>query len=155
MVRRALNRRDFGKLSMAALGGLVAGCGRGEEEAAAPDEEVVVDQVVVDQEAGFAAVGGDPHLCRGLNACAGQGAGGENACAGQGTCATVEHHLCGGQNACKGQGGCGANPAENECKGQGHCAVPLMEGAWEKLRARFEEQMKTQMKEFGEAPAAA
>lgn len=150
MVRRALNRRDFGKLSVAALGGMVAGCGRGQDETAVSEEEIVVEE-----EVGFAAAGGDPHLCRGLNACAGQGADGENACAGQGTCATVEHHLCGGQNVCKGQGGCGANPAENDCKGQGHCAVPLMEGAWEKLRARFEEQMKAQMKEFGPAPAAA
>lgn len=97
----------------------------------------------------------DPHVCRGLNACKGQGGGdtaGKNACAGQGDCATAKHHGCGPENECKGLGGCGANPAANECKGKGGCHVPLMDEAWEKVRKRFEDKMKETGKEFGKAP---
>ena len=97
----------------------------------------------------------DVHVCRGLNACKGKGAGGENECAGQGACATAEHHHCHFQNACKGQGGCGETAGMNECKGKGECAVPLMEKTWTEARARFEEKMQSAGKEVGAAPEPA
>jgi hypothetical protein len=162
MDRPELNRRDFHRLTMAAFGGAVAGAvaGCGEEKkpagpGAAPaaggaralpftpergDEEV-------------AAVKGEPHACRGLNACKGQGADGKNDCAGQGDCATQAwHHGCSLQNACNGQGGCGDNPTQNDCKGKGGCHVPLMDSVWGAARKHFEEKMKNDNKEFGDAP---
>lgn len=143
--RQGLSRRDFHKLSMAALGGalsgaLLQGCTSdtgtdGNGEAGGEGEATA-----------------DAHVCRGLNDCKGQGAAGENACRGQGKCATAEHHSCAEQNACKGQGGCGENPGENACKGQGACAVPLNDDAWKKARANMEEEWKAENKEFGEPP---
>lgn len=147
MSKREVNRRDFHRWGMAALGGVwagaMAGCGGPAEEPAAetttPSEEAMASAEV--------------HACRGLNACRGQGASGDNDCAGQGTCATIEHHHCGGLNACKGQGGCGENPAANECKGQGGCAIPMTHGdAWDRARERFENEMAAAGKTIGEPP---
>ena len=83
----------------------------------------------------------------------GLGADKQNACAGQGVCASVKHD-CAQQNDCKHQGGCGAAPGYNDCKQQGGCAVPMSAGMWEKARARFEQQMKEQGKQYAAAPAA-
>lgn len=138
MGRSELTRRDFERLTMAALGGLMAGSG-----------------------AAWAAEGDDdkknplltePHVCRGLNTCKGKGAGKKNACAGQGTCATAKAHECAEQNACKGQGGCGEHPGENSCKGKGSCAVPLSDKAWKTARKNFEAAMKKAGKKVGDAP---
>jgi hypothetical protein len=130
-----LNRRQFHQITAAALGGMIAGatlgCSSEETANAGPIEK---------------------HLCRGLNTCKGNGAGGDNACAGQGACATVEHQSCGGKNACKNLGGCGEEVGQNECKGQGGCQVPLMESAWETMRTRIETRMNEKGKEFGEPP---
>jgi hypothetical protein len=61
----------------------------------------------------------EKHVCKGMNACKGQGG-----------CATSAKHDCKGHNACKGLGGCktGDNgcAGKNSCKGKGGCAVPLM-----------------------------
>jgi hypothetical protein len=136
--RSPLNRRDFNRLTSAAVGGMLAGtllgCGKGGQPTA--------------------AAAADAHLCRGLNACANLGKSKSNACAGQGDCATVALHGCAGQNTCKGLGGCGGKVGTNECKGQGGCGVPLSGGMWEQARARFEENMKKQGKAVGAAPAA-
>ena len=132
-----LNRRTFHQVTAAALGGMIAGatlgCGKEEQTAAAAPAEI--------------------HLCRGLNTCAGNGAGGENACAGQGACATVAEHSCGGNNTCKNLGGCGEEAGANACKGQGGCHVPLMDDAWVTVRKRFEERMASEGKEYGQPPA--
>jgi hypothetical protein len=133
-----LSRRDFGKLTAAAFGGVLLGStliGRAgdAEEKAAPATE-------------------DKHVCRGLNSCKEKGKGGKNSCAGQGNCATVEAHSCKGENACKGQGGCGEHPAENACKGKGGCQVPLKEKSWAKARKAFEVRMKEAGKTIGKAP---
>ena len=142
------NRRDFNRLTIAAVGGLLAGMSQNAQAAPA--------------EAAKPAAKKELHVCRGLNGCKGQGAMADldgdgkpdaNVCAGQGACATAKHITCGGENDCKGQGGCGSTPGENDCKGQGHCHVPLMDSAWKKARARFEARMKKDKKEFGEAPA--
>lgn len=129
------NRRDFDKLALAALGGLlaggVAGCGGG----------------------GGAAAAAEIHACRGLNECKGQGQGGGNACAGQGACATAKPHACGGENDCKHQGGCGEKPGFNDCKGKGGCSVPMSGDMWKSARELFEKQRKDGGKTFGEAPA--
>ena len=140
--RSTWSRRDFGKLTLAAFGGLAAanvlsGCkstGQG-----ATDTSLLLKE---------------PHVCRGLNTCKGKGATGENKCAGQGKCATATHHSCAGQNDCKGQGGCGEKPGQNACKGQGKCAVPLKEEAWKKARAAFEKQATAAGMEVGPAPSA-
>lgn len=142
-----LNRRDFQRLTMAALGGLMAGAGVPSGDAAAADDK---PKSLLEE----------PHVCRGLNTCKGKGGCGgiakKNECAGMGGCATAKKHDCGGQNDCKGQGGCGANPGENACKTKGSCAVPLEHaGAWDRARKHFEEAMKKAGKKFGPAPKKA
>jgi hypothetical protein len=161
MNEQELNRRDFHRLTMAAFGGVVAGtvagCGS-EEKPAAPAAKPATGTTPESKEkpaaTEVAAVTGEPHACRGLNACKNQGASGKNDCTGQGECATKSwEHSCGEQNACKGQGGCGDNPTTNECKQKGGCHIPLMAGAWDKARKHFEEKMKEDGKEVGAAPA--
>jgi hypothetical protein len=148
-----LNRRDFHRLTMAAFGGALAGSIAGCNSSAPPTGPAppgksgtaatattgasssaagAATDTVATLENSIAAVGVEKHLCRGLNACKGQGAGSDNACAGQGSCTTLEHHACGGENKCKGQGGCGENALENECAQKGGCHVPLMDHVWKK-----------------------
>ncbi len=133
-----LSRRDFHKLTSAALGGIatgsVLGCNSGTNTAKAAATDV--------------------HACRGLNDCKGQGADSKNSCAGQGTCATAKAHDCAQKNDCKHQGGCGAAPGENDCKQKGSCEVPMQSDMWEKARARFEQRLKQENKTFGAAPPA-
>jgi hypothetical protein len=137
MPGKPLDRRDFHQLTAAAIGGLAAGSLAGCSETGGEPTSAA----------------GEKHLCRGLNDCKGQGKGGDNACRGQGNCATVAEHACGGSNECKGLGGCGENVGANSCKGQGGCHVPLMEGAWAKLRERKESEWKAEEEKFGPAPA--
>jgi hypothetical protein len=132
-----VSRRDFGKLTLAALGGVVAG------------SLLTGRSLWAEEKAG----GADKHLCCGLNHCKTQGASGKNDCAGQGSCATVQAHGCAGMNDCKGLGG-GDNPAGNDCKGKGGCNVPLAGDGWKKARANFEASMKTAGQKIGPAPAA-
>ena len=146
-----LNRRKFNHLAAAALGGMMAGASFGCRSKSQPPPATSGAAPAGGAREGEVAAG-DKNLCRGLNDCKGLGAGGDNACAGQGACATYEHHDCHQLNACKGQGGCGETAGLNECAGKGECAVPLMEGAWEKVRARKEEAWDAAGKEFGEAP---
>src|SRR5713226_4985834 len=139
----ALSRRDFGKLTMAAFGGMVLGttlAGRAAEGDDKHDPSLLL---------------GEKHVCRGLNTCKGKAKGGDNSCAGTGNCATAEAHSCKGDNTCKGQGGCGEYPGQNSCKGQGSCDVPLKEKTWKKARKAFEAQMKKAGKTVGEAPKKA
>src|SRR3954462_5997392 len=131
-----VSRRDLGKLALAAFGGVMAGSMLGGSLLWAAEEE--------------GAAKADAHACCGLNACKGQGKGGDNACAGQGGCATTEAHSCAGSNACKGQGG----TADNGCKGKGSCAVPIKGDGWKKARAHYETSMTKAGKKFGAAPAS-
>jgi uncharacterized protein (UPF0276 family) len=108
------NRRDFGRLALAALGGLLAGTAglaadKKEDKKTSKKNPLLVE----------------PHVCRGLNTCKNLGKSGKNDCAGKGTCHTVKAHSCAGENQCRGQGGCKTNPGENACKGKGGCAVPI------------------------------
>lgn len=149
-----MNRRDFHKLSLAAFSGAVSGTLAGCGETPKP-EAPKTGTGKTDAGKGDAAVA-ELHVCRGLNACKGKGAGATNECAGQGACASKETvHTCAQSNKCKGQGGCGNNPGENACETKGGCSVPLMDHAWKKVRAKFEEKMKKADKKFGEAPAKA
>lgn len=141
-MRSNLSRREFHKLTSAALGGMVAGTMLGCSSENKPAQQ------------GGAVVAAGLHACRGLNDCKGLGVSKENDCAGQGSCATAKQHDCATQNDCKHQGGCGAAPGYNDCKTQGGCAVPMSAGMWEKARARFELQMKEERKQYGAAPAA-
>jgi hypothetical protein len=140
----SFDRRDFHKLSAAALGGLAAGAVLGcrNEPAAGPTAPTT-------------PTAADKHLCRGLNDCKGQGKGGQNSCRGQGACATAAAHSCSGQNECKGLGGCGETAGANQCKGQGGCAVPLMESAWAKVRKRKESEWSEKKQDFSPAPTKA
>jgi hypothetical protein len=150
-----LRRRDFGKMTVAAFGGLLAGCAASNEpggqkangEAAAEGDapKVNVDPALLLVE---------PHVCRGLNTCKGKGKGGENACAGQGACASAKAHTCHYENECKGQGGCGGYPGQNTCKGKSLCAVPVSADTWKLARMQFEELMKAAGKKVGAAPKA-
>jgi len=146
-MKKNLDRRQFNALTAAAMGGLLAGgvvgCG-GKKPVANPATPGDTPPAADDKE---------KHLCRGLNSCESNGAKGENACRGQGACATIASHDCGELNACKNQGGCGDTVGANACKEKGGCAVPLMDGAWDKMRARLEAEWKEKELEFGEAPA--
>ena len=141
-----LSRRDFNRLTLAALAGATIGCGKTSE--AAPKAAGLLKDVKSES-----LLLNEPHVCRGLNACKGTARGGQNACAGKGTCATVKAHGCGGKNACKGQSGCGSAPGQNACKGQGHCGVPItMEPAWDTVRSALGALAKKHGFELGPAP---
>lgn len=147
-----LKRRDFSKLTLAALGGLVSGTAigcSGDADTSAPPTSGDHDASTPDHDAGDSqAVAA--HACRGLNDCKSA----DNDCRGQGSCATKAwHHGCAGQNECKGQGGCGETALKNECKGQGECAVPLMDNVWEPAREEMEAKWKAADQAFGAAPA--
>lgn len=150
--RRELDRRDFHKLTTAALGGLAAGSilGCGSDKPVAP---ATAPGTAAPTPTTVAAV--EKHLCRGLNECKGKGQDGKNSCRGQGSCFTVAKSSCAGQNECKGLGGCGGTEGANECKGKGGCHIPLMEDAWKKVRERKETEWKEKKLESGAAPAAA
>ncbi len=139
-MKSQFNRRDFNKLTAAAMGGLVTGSlATGASAADKPkhDPKLLLKE---------------PHVCRGLNVCKSKGADKKNACAGMGACATAEKHECHTHNKCKGQGGCGDYPGQNACKEQGECAVPLGKKAWAKARKSFEAEMKKAGKKVGPAP---
>lgn len=171
MTKNGLSRRDFNRLSMAALSGMVAGslvgcpqagdgdgeatppANGGDGEGAAPSDPAAANGAAAEE--GVALLTEEPHVCRGLNTCQGKEAeqfDADNACAGQGECATAEHHSCHGENACKGQGGCGEAPGQNACEGKGECAVPLSNDAWTKAREAFEKALAEAGKEVGPAP---
>jgi len=168
MSDQGLDRRDFHKLTVAALGGMIAGtavgCGSPQAPRTAQTSETTTNSAK--QPEPVVEAGGtlsdvekliidEPHTCRGLNSCKGLGRSKDNACAGQGTCASIADAACSGNNECKGQGGCGELPGMNSCKGEGGCHIPLMDGAWKKARKTFETAMKKSGKKFGDAPAKA
>src|SRR5262245_2492631 len=98
-MHRELSRRDFNRLTVAALGGVVAGASalaRADDEPKDEKEEKEGEKKEGEEEK-------EIHVCRGLNTCNNKGASGENDCAGQGTCSTAVEHTCGGQNDCKNQ----------------------------------------------------
>jgi hypothetical protein len=137
-----VDRRNFNRLTLAALGGMMAGtvmANQQEEEGTKPDPKKKEDKKEL-------------HVCRGLNSCKGQGKSGQNRCAGMGTCHTATEIGCAQENECKGQGGCGMRPGENECKNKGQGPVPLTEEAWPTARRRFEARMRRGGKPVGEAP---
>ena len=156
------SRRQFNRLVLAAFSGAVAGsvagcsCGppnEALEEGASPNAAVPANEKNAPTRDEQLLLGGNPHVCRGLNQCKNQGKTKMNDCAGQGACATAETHSCDGLNSCKGQGGCDGHPGQNQCKGQGACAVPLKADTWKKARAKFEQLMTKNHKHFGSAPA--
>jgi hypothetical protein len=134
-----LNRRDFGKLTLAAFGGVLAGSLAG-ERLLADDKKKAAPAAAFSLK--------DPHICCGLNTCKGHGKGAKNDCAGMGSCATAEAHGCAGTNACAGQGESGSNA----CKGQGTCGVPVSGDAWKAARGNFEAAMKKAGRKFNPAP---
>jgi hypothetical protein len=142
-VHNDLSRRDFAKLTLAALAGLSAGTGTPEAQAYDPNRR--------NENPLFS----DPHVCRGLNTCRGKGADRRNKCAGTGVCATARAHPCKMHNDCRGQGGCGDKPGENECRALGACDVPLKPRIWNLARRRFEELMKQRKRWFGVPPQVA
>jgi hypothetical protein len=151
MRERNLDRRDFNRLTTAALGGLATGallgCNKGSGTIAPGGGKEARGETMVAK--------AEVHLCRGLNECKGQGKEGKNECRGQGACATAKEHTCGGQNECKGLGGCGETVGANDCKGKGGCHVPLMDDAWTTLRKKKEAEWAEKKLESGTAPAKA
>src|SRR5436190_17929712 len=144
-----MHRREFHRLTTAALGGLatgsILGCNKkGPPAAAGPSGGVEVTLAKA-----------EVHLCRGLNDCKGLGKNGKNDCRGRGTCATAKEHTCGGQNECKGLGGCGETVGANDCNTKGGCHVPLMDDAWATLRKKKEAEWTEKKLEAGAAPAKA
>lgn len=170
-----VTRRDVGRLTAAAVGGLVAGLGLrglmrteqaappagsgtsviGPEGGSAPTADLMAIQEIdakAPPEIKPSLLLEEPHTCCGLNTCKGRAKDGKNACLGQGTCATAKGHVCQAQNDCKGQGGCGEYPGQNACDGKGACAVPLKRETWPKARKRFEELVKLAGKAVGGPP---
>jgi hypothetical protein len=145
MHKPEMNRRDFQRLTAAAMGGLLAG--------SAVSSPVFAADEAPKKDPKKNPLLGEPHVCRGINLCKGLGASKDNACAGQGTCATAKAHTCHTHNECRGQGGCGNTPGENSCKGKGECGVPMSSKTWKKARAKFEELLTKEGKKFGPAPA--
>ncbi len=139
-----MNRRDFTRLTAAALGGVLAGArlAAAQDKAAKPKKKDPAKPLLLQE----------PNICRGLNTCKGKGKGGKNDCAGMGACATAKAHTCKGDNDCAGLGGCGEHPGENKCKGMGGCNVPIMDKGWAAARKNFEAAMKKAGKKFGPAP---
>lgn len=158
-MHHGLDRRDFHKLTLAALGGVLAGATAGCGGAAPPSGTAGVPTITANANSSTALTDveqfiiDEPHVCRGLNSCKGLGRTKENDCAGLGSCASIADASCGGNNDCKGQGGCGELPGMNSCKGKGACHIPLMDHAWDKARSAFEAAMKKSSKKFGAAPA--
>ena len=113
IMKSSFGRRDFNKLAVVALGGLVAGT----RVAEAADKKDTTKPLLLQE----------PHVCRGLNPnCKGEAKGKKHDCAGQTNCsAAATEHTCKGGNDCAGLGGCGETPGENTCKGKGDCAVPI------------------------------
>jgi len=148
-----MDRRDFHKLTTAALGGLAAGSILGCGQKNAPPAAGQFSPVPSGGEVTLAKA--DVHLCRGLNDCKGLGKDGKNDCRGQGACATAKEHTCGGQNDCKGLGGCGEEVGANDCKTKGGCHVPLMDDAWATLRKKKEAEWGEKKLEVGAAPPKA
>jgi hypothetical protein len=136
-----LTRRDFAKLTLAALAGFSAGSGANGSQ---PQTASASDPIL-----------SEPHICRGLNTCRGRAVSRHNQCAGTSTCATARYHPCKGHNDCRGQGGCGDLPGGNECRGLGACDVPLKPRVWPLARKRFEQVMKQQRRRFGVPPLVA
>ena len=168
MSRQELDRRDFHKLTLSALSGVmagtVAGCGQTPPatKPAPPQTSLVpvkpgttipAEMALTDKQVELLT--DDTHTCRGLNTCKGKGRSKENECAGQGTCASIGDASCGGTNDCATLGGCGATAGLNDCKGQGGCHVPLMDDAWTKARTAFEAAMKKKSHKVGQAPMPA
>jgi len=172
---RRVTRRDVGRLTAAAVGGLLAGVelrGLTREKQAAPaagggtgagdtnggPPPAANPQAI--QEIDAKAPPGikpsllleEPHTCCGLNTCKGKARDGKNECAGRGACASAKAHGCQAQNHCKGQGGCGEYPGQNACAGKGACAVPMKRETWDKARKRFEELTKLAGKAVGGPP---
>ncbi|HBI42628.1 MAG TPA: hypothetical protein DDY78_07180 [Planctomycetales bacterium] len=148
MESQDLNRRAFGKLAAAALGGMLVGASVGlAADKAEKGGKKDPDKPLMAQE---------PHICRGLNTCKNHSHGGKNDCAGAGDCATAKAHTCAGDNDCAGLGGCNAKvdaPGENKCKGMGGCNVPIKNSkTWAKARENFEADMKKAGKKFHDAP---
>ncbi len=151
MNKDSVNRRDFHKLTVAAMGGMMAGSfvgctGKSEKSGDKSGSNASGKSGSENADNGkentaLAAWTGE-HVCRGLNACKGQGKGKTNDCAGLGECATVEAHDCGPKNTCKNLGGCGETAASNECKAKGNCHVPLMESGWQTAYKKFKADME-------------
>ena len=82
-----LSRREFAKLTAAAVGGVVAGTAvngiAGAEAGTIVDESPLLS---------------GKNVCRGLNPKCGGHKGGSNTCAGQGSCHTANKHTCHGSN---------------------------------------------------------
>lgn len=111
------------------------------------------------------------HVCMGLNACKGHGAGGSGDMAGTGQCATA-YHECHGSNDCRGQGGCGflgseyeqGKPGAQSCAQNGSCATPINvsrvssagsnkgQSVWKLARRLFEDRMYDAGVGFGPSP---
>src|SRR4051812_1376708 len=97
-----LSRRDFHKLTSAALGGMLTGAVAGcSSDKKAPDAGAKDDAAGKNGGGDAAMVAVAIHACRGLNECKGQGLDGKNSCAGQGTCHTAKAHDCATMNDCK------------------------------------------------------
>src|SRR6266851_1825004 len=96
-----MDRREFTKVMGAVAAGMLAG-----SKAFADDKAP----------AKKAAKAAEKHVCKGMNGCKGEGAGGKNECKGKGGCATMAKHSCATKNSCKGKGGCEVPMSEAHMK---------------------------------------
>ncbi len=140
-----IGRRQFNKMVLSVVGGLVAGSaiGCGQKKEVPLDTDETLKQTKTTE-------AGDKNVCKGMNACKGQGGcktadndcRGHNDCSGKGGSATASKHACAGKNSCKEQGGCRSGDqgcaGKNTCQGKGGCGVPLSDG----MRQMIEENKK-------------
>lgn len=147
-----IGRRSFGTLALVAAGGLVVGSRHALAQDTEKGQEKGQDTEKPDLGVDPSLLIAEPHTCKGLNTCKGEGKG-KHDCAGQGSCSAVTKHDCAGTNECKGTGGCGGYPGQNTCKGKGECAVPLKAETSKLARKQFEQLMKAAGKKVGPMPA--
>ncbi len=127
--RMDIKRRNFNKLMLASVAGIMSGL---QISTASAEATLLTDKV----DSKLLLAGGG-NACKGMNECKGKGGcktgdagcAGKNSCKAKGGCATVSKHSCKGQNECKAQGGCktGDNgcAGKNSCKAKGGCEVPV------------------------------
>ena len=98
-----IQRRDFNKLVLSAVGGIMAGAVMG-----CPEKKIATPPAVTPPTGGVPspASGKTAHACKGHNACKSLGA-----------CKTGDAG-CAGKNSCKGKGGCATPTAHHACTGK-------------------------------------
>ena len=139
MSNSEFNRRQLQRLTLAAFGGMMAGASVAQAKDEVPKKDKDKNPLL-----------GEPHVCRGLNVCKALGVDKKNACAVRAFRHGESAHVSHAQRMSR--PGRLRRAPRRELLQSPRRMVPLMDKTWDKARKRFEELMKKDKKEFGEAP---